>query len=118
MKNQQEEKKSDFFFAYGSPQFVIGASLVHILLNSDIDTTNYNNAGYTKFTKLELIKVISILILLVGLILCGCYNWNNTYSMTQGMSINIVDKRIDTGTPGGWDDLSNMGKKQKSSKIK
>ena len=36
MDNQQpKEKKSNLFFAYGSPQFVIGATLLNMFLNSD-----------------------------------------------------------------------------------
>jgi len=35
MKNQQEEKKSSFFFAYGSPLFVLCATLANRLVNED-----------------------------------------------------------------------------------
>ena len=34
MENNPQQKKS-FFFAYGSPQFVLGATLLNIFLNSD-----------------------------------------------------------------------------------
>ena len=49
MDNQQpKEKKSNLFFAYGSPQFVIGATLLNMFLNSD-----FKEEPIVKLTKKE-----------------------------------------------------------------
>jgi hypothetical protein len=105
MNNQpQQEKKSSFFFAYGSPQFVIGATLVNALLNADEEDGDNLFAG-----------IIAILSMLFMIILFGCIGlrinhalYGETVKPKNEMSINIKNNP----GPKGWDDLSMMGKKK------
>ncbi len=62
MKNQQEEKKGNFFFAYGSPQFVIGATLLNMFLNLDF---KYDpDANLSKKEEKKIQSVVNVLFIL------------------------------------------------------
>jgi len=85
MENQQQEKKSSFFFAYGSPQFVIGATLVNALLNTD---------SKTRKSLLDGFAILGGMILIIVLLCWGVY-----YSYTK---IDTPSYSVE-GYIGNWD---------------
>jgi hypothetical protein len=72
-----KEKKSNLFFAYGSPQFVIGATLLNMFLNSEDDPNAKLSVKEEKQIK-RFLKVLFIFILFLSL--CG---WGLIFSRSE-----------------------------------
>ncbi len=85
MKNQQEGKKSDFFFAYGSPQFVLGATLFNMFLNSD---------SKTRGSIFNLLSILGLSVIFGFIILISIFKINERV-FTPSYSVN--------GYIGSWD---------------
>lgn len=78
MENQEQQKKQSFFFAYGSPQFVLGATLLNLFLNSDSNTRKNVMSG---------IVVSFVTIVIAVLIIFGGIKVVNFFS-TPSYSVN------------------------------
>ena len=78
MDNQPtKEKKNNLFFAYGSPQFVIGATLLNMFLNSENDPNAKLSIKEEKQIK-SVVNFSFIFILFLGL--CG---WGLIFSHSE-----------------------------------
>jgi hypothetical protein len=99
MNNQpQQEKKSSFFFAYGSPQFVIGATLVNALLNTDSKT---QKSVFQGLAALVLTFIFLVLIVLGVNELMGTSNNKN--------NLDVVSKELHFTQTFTEDDIQRIG---------
>jgi hypothetical protein len=82
MDNQQpKEKKSNLFFAYGSPQFVIGATLLNMFLNWEPDPNGKLSIEEEKQIKTSAERFVKFLfIFILFLALCG---WGLIFSRSE-----------------------------------
>jgi hypothetical protein len=115
MKQQETRKRT--FFAFGSPQFVLGSFLINELINGDV----FDDVEITKEEQEKFNRGFKKFLISFCIIILICSIWfqikiENEYIERQQQFQKEFKEQQEQNKiiPGGWNDLSTMGKHKKS----